>query len=128
MYKQQHFIIHITSNGSPPYCYCYAYCTTSIAYNLFQQSADLGSYLQTIFFNYIVIVNFFLWFCLQPVLGVMYLVQYMPTVGLWLMDKVFPILPYFIVVIFLFIVVKLYPQLYPLVTRKTFNMTFELGI
>lgn len=59
MYKQQHFIIHITSNGSPPYCYFYAYCTTSIAYNLFQQSADLGSYLQTIFFNYIVIVNFF---------------------------------------------------------------------
>jgi hypothetical protein len=27
--------------------------------------------------------------CLQPVLTVMYLVQYMPTVGYWLMDKVF---------------------------------------
>ncbi|KAF2910416.1 hypothetical protein DAI22_11g098200 [Oryza sativa Japonica Group] len=28
------------------------------------------------------------WISYQPVLGVMYLVQYMPTVGLWLMDKV----------------------------------------
>jgi len=27
--------------------------------------------------------------CSQPVLTVMYLVQYMPTVGYWLMDKVF---------------------------------------
>ncbi|XP_006663352.1 dehydrogenase/reductase SDR family member 7 [Oryza brachyantha] len=28
------------------------------------------------------------WISYQPVLGVMYLVQYMPTVGLWLMDKI----------------------------------------
>jgi len=27
-------------------------------------------------------------FRLQPVLAVMYLVQYMPTIGYWLMDKV----------------------------------------
>ncbi|XP_021734349.1 dehydrogenase/reductase SDR family member 7-like isoform X2 [Chenopodium quinoa] len=28
------------------------------------------------------------WISYQPVLGVMYLVQYMPTIGFWLMDKV----------------------------------------
>uniref|UniRef100_A0A803L445 Ketoreductase domain-containing protein n=1 Tax=Chenopodium quinoa TaxID=63459 RepID=A0A803L445_CHEQI len=28
------------------------------------------------------------WISYQPVLGVMYLVQYMPTIGFWLMDKI----------------------------------------
>ncbi|KAJ0013477.1 hypothetical protein Pint_21225 [Pistacia integerrima] len=28
------------------------------------------------------------WISYQPVLAVMYLVQYMPTIGYWLMDKV----------------------------------------
>ncbi|XP_028061297.1 uncharacterized protein LOC114264786 isoform X1 [Camellia sinensis] len=30
---------------------------------------------------------------LRPVLAVMYLVQYMPTIGFWLMDKVLSMLP-----------------------------------
>ncbi|XP_028061300.1 dehydrogenase/reductase SDR family member 7-like isoform X4 [Camellia sinensis] len=33
------------------------------------------------------------WISYQPVLAVMYLVQYMPTIGFWLMDKVLSMLP-----------------------------------
>ena len=38
-------------------------------------------------FSCLIISNIF-GYLMQPVLAVMYLVQYMPTVGYWLMDKV----------------------------------------
>lgn len=39
--------------------------------------------------NWVVRVIFVLFFSLQPVLLALYLVQYMPAIGYWIMDKVF---------------------------------------